>query len=315
MKAFLFLPICMSMLCSVAAITVASAQELDKEVVLEEGLRGFVVTSDGAEAATADTLYRVDLSSGVATLVGPLGPVGGAFEDVEGLAIDRNGAMYGVDDDTKTLLSLNLSNGRATAVAGMQGNTRIAAGVNNPQDLSIAFGCNNELYGAAARAKSLYQVNVATGAFEQIGSVGGLNAVITDMSFSQGQLYGLGEDTLFRIDTRLGTATPVGLYGNGVKFLDGGGLAADANGQLWAVAERRDVQGRVQASQIYRISAESGMAILVGQTAAQGVESLAIGPPSCSEGVGVVRLAAPTVNVFGAALLLLGLIILGRRSL
>ena len=90
----------------------ASVQDLAKA----DDLTGFVVSSDASTALTADRLYKVNLRTGESTLVGPLGPTGGVFEDVEGLALDTDGKLFGIDDDTKTLLTISAANGFATAV-------------------------------------------------------------------------------------------------------------------------------------------------------------------------------------------------------
>jgi hypothetical protein len=263
-----------------------------------------MISSDGADAATADSLFRVNLETGASTLIGPLGAVGGAFEDVEGLALDDAGKLYGVDDDTKTLLTINTVSGRATAVNNSQGNTRIATGANNAQDLSIAFGCNGQLYGVAARSKSFYRVSTTTGAFEIVGASGNLGATLTDFTSSAGQLFGLGEDALYTINADSGTSTLVGGYGGGVRFVEGGGIGAEANGQLWAVGERRDGSGRALPSQIYRIDRDTGAATFVSTTNVQGAESLNIGVPSCVRGPGVPVVQAPSINFWGASLLL-----------
>jgi hypothetical protein len=274
---------------------------------------GYVVSSDGIDAATADRLYRVNLATGAPTMIGALGPTGGVFEDVEGLAIDNSGNLFGVDDDTKTLVNINLSNGRASAVNGVQGNTRLSTGVGNAQDLSLAFSCSGDLFAAARNAKTLYRASTTTGAFEAVTPTGALTGGITDIAVADGQMYGLGDDSLFRIDTAKGTTTAVGKYGSGISFIEGGGLAADGNGQLWAVGERRDSRGDLLPSQIYRINATTGAATLSSSTSVLGIESLVIGTPSCTTALPVSVVSVPSLNVVGALLLVLCILLFGRR--
>jgi hypothetical protein len=221
--------------------------------------------------------------------------------------------MFGVGDDTKTLVSINLSNGRATSVNGVQGNTRLSTGVGNAQDLSLAFSCSGDLFAAARNAKTLFRANTSTGAFEAITPSGLLLGGITDIAVADGQMYGLGDDTLFRIDMSKGTTTAVGKYGTGISFIEGGGLASDSSGQLWAVGERRDSRGDLQPSQIYRINAATGAATLSAATSVLGIESLVIGTPSCSVALANPVVSVPSLNVVGALLLVLCILLFGRR--
>ena len=295
----------------------ASAQDLPngattvEDVAKADDASGYVVSSDARTAATADRLYKVNLRNGEATMVGPLGPVGGVFEDVEGLALDTAGKLFGIDDDTKTLLSISAANGFATSVNNTQGNTRLTTGF-NPQDLSIAFSCTGQLYAAALNSKTLYRVNTVTGLFEVVGNSGSLVGGITDLAVANGQMYGLGADKLYRIDVETGISSLVGGFGAGVNFLEGGGLASDSSGQLWASAERRDARLDLLPSQIYRINVETGVATLSTATAIEGIESLVIGPPHCVNGT-VILGSVPSLNVFGGIILLCGVLLLGRR--
>lgn len=294
----------------------ASAQDFPNGAMPVEDLAksdeasGFVVSSDASSAATADRLYKVNLRTGESTMVGPLGPTGGVFEDVEGLALDTSGKLFGIDDDTKTLLTISAATGVATALNNIQGNTRLTTGL-NPQDLSIAFSCTGQLYAAALNSKTLYRVNTATGLFETVAS-GSLVGGITDLAVANGQMYGLGADKLYRIDVETGISTAVGSFGAGINFIEGGGLASDGAGQLWASAERRDSRLDLLPSQIYRINAETGAATLSAATSVEGIESLVIGPPNCANGT-VILGSVPSLNFFGGIILLCGILLLGRR--
>jgi hypothetical protein len=295
----------LSSLALITALSGASVARADALVV--EANTAYAVSSDSADSATADRLYRINLLSGESTSIGALGPV--AFEDVEGLAVDASGTLFGVDDDTKTLLSISTTTGRASAIGGL-GSSRIATGV--AQDLSIAFACNGQLYAAARTSKNFYRVNTQTGGFELAGAAGALNANIQDMSFVAGSMFGLGDTGLYRIDLATGSTTLIGAYGPGINFNDGGGLAADSNGQLWAIGERRDSRGILQPSQIYRIDAQSGAATLSASSPIGGFESLAIAPPVCSLGAPVVT-TIPTLNHAGLMLLTLAMLMFGAR--
>ncbi len=61
-----------------------------------------------------DNLYRLDLFSGGITALGPTG-----FRDVEGLTFDSTtGKLFGVDESSGSLLTLDMTTGAGTAVAG-----------------------------------------------------------------------------------------------------------------------------------------------------------------------------------------------------
>lgn len=294
---------------SLALITALSGVSVVRaDALVEEPNVAYAVSSDSADSATADRLYRINLSNGESTSIGTLGPI--AFEDVEGLAVDASGVLFGVDDDTKTLLSISTATGRATAIGGL-GSSRIATGV--AQDLSIAFACNGQLYGAARTSKNFYRVNTQTGNFELVGVAGILNANIQDLSVVAGNMFGLGDTGLYRIDLATGTPTLIGAYGAGINFSEGGGLATDGNGQLWAIGERRDSRGVLQPSQIYRINAQTGAATLTSSSPIGGFESLAIAPPVCSLGPASVVTSIPTLNHAGSLLLILAMLMFGAR--
>lgn len=287
------------------------AQVGDAKLLVADDGSAYVVSSDGVDAATADRLYKINLSTGAPTMIGALGPTGGVFEDVESLAFDASGSLFGIDDDTKTLVNINLATGRATAVAGLQGNTRLAVGANNVQDPSIAFSCAGDLYGAGRNSRSFYRVNTSTGAFEVLGAAT-LEGGITDLAYAKGKMYGLGETSLYSININNGQSALVGPYGTGINFSEGGGLASDSTGQLWAIAERRNAQGQLQPSQFYRINSDTGAATLAGSTTVLGIESLVIGTPNCTT-QGQALVSVPSLSHWGAMLLMLSLGIFAVR--
>ncbi len=294
-----------------SAQDVSSGAPQFNDLAKVDDLSAYVVSSDATTAATADRLYKINLRTGEPTMIGPLGPVGGVFEDVEGLAMDVAGKLYGIDDDTKSLLTISATSGLATAVNNTQGNTRLVTG-SNPQDLSIAFSCSGQLYAAALNSKTLYRVNTSTGLFEAVGASGTLVGGITDLAVANGQMYGLGADKLYRIDVGTGVSSIVGSFGSGINFIEGGGLASDSSGQLWASAERRDSRLNLLPSQIYRINAATGAATLSTATPVEGIESLVIGPPHCADGPLILG-SVPSLNFFGGFILLCGVLLLGRR--
>ena len=120
-------------------------------------------------------------------------------------------------------------------------------------------------------------------------------------------MFGLGETGLYSINLSNGQSTLVGAFGAGINFSEGGGLASDSTGQLWAVAERRNTQGQLQPSQFYRINSENGAATLASNSTVLGIESLAIGVPNCTVLGTQTLVSVPSLNTWSALLLMLGL--------
>jgi hypothetical protein len=257
----------------------------------------WTVATDGDDT-TADRLYRLNVETAETILVGKLPDQNG---DVEGLALDNAGVLFGVDDIEKSLLRISTSNASAQSA----GSLRLPTGLANNLDLSIAIDCSGQAFMASAVNNRVYRLNLSNGQPEQVSSNGTLPGGVTDIVFRDDTLFGLGEDRLYRIDKISGAATQVSAsYGSGIRFTDGGGLSVDSAGQLWAVADR----GPSRPSQIYRIDAESGAATLSGQSPIGGLESLSLGPPLCRGAAPVAAIPVPLFSHFG--LLLVGALVL-----
>jgi hypothetical protein len=214
---------------------------------------GYSVRSD-----VDDILYSINLATGVATAIGPVG-----FADVEALAFHPStGVLYGVDDSTNQLITINLSTGAGTAVGPL--------GV-SITDMGLSFDCSGNLYMSTDVPENLYQLNPATGAATLIGAQG---QEVTGLAFGSGVLWGLGGDAtnnLVRLNTSTGAATSVGALGVSVSD---GGIDFDTSGVLWGLND-------VSPSQIFTINTSTGAAavvstVTVSSTPAGGFESLAI---------------------------------------
>lgn len=263
------------------------------------------VNSDAAE--NPDRLLRIDLSNGQASVVANFAtPVTGStavLGDIEGLAYDANGTLYAIDDDTKTLLTINPATGSGQLIVNGTlriGNTRLPAA---PQDPSITFTCEGEMLLATGVGRSLFRVNPSNAQTELIGNAGALGVEITDIAASIQGVFGLGVDGLYRIDAARGTAQLIGQYGAGITIPLGGGLAFDGEGQLWAVADR----GPSMPSALYRLDRNTGRATLAGTTT-PGIESLAIGPAPCAP-AGPVGVPVPLGGRWSLPLIALMLIV------
>lgn len=262
---------------------------------------GYAIPSDGVDADSADALHRIDLATGDATLIGPLG---GPFEDVEGLAISAQGELFGVDDATETLLRVDIATGRATPVNGSSGNLRLGTGID--LDPGLTWTCDDQLLMSSDVRQTLYRLDPESGEATVIGSEGSLGAPISGLAVAGDQLFGLGSEgsaSLYRIDSVAGTSELIGPLGGDLDFPDGG-LAFDQDGNLWAIADQRSTGSEPAPSRIVRINPDTGASSAVAQTII-GVENLAITAPICGDGGGGAAPVALPVNRPLALLILL----------
>lgn|GEM_PF-316874 len=282
---------------------------------------GYVVNSDDVSARDFDSLHRVVLQSGQAVKVGELRPGrnDAPYADVEGLAFNSKGVLYGIDDATKTLIRIEPSSGAALPVGGREGNTGLARTASF--DFGLTFDCNGGLYASSDSRRSLYQLDSDTGVATLVGTEGGLGAPITGLAAKGNTVYGIGSEgfeNLYRIDVTTGRATLVGPLGANLRFSDGG-LDFDANGVLWGVADMSGASLNPEPSILFRINEMTGAAERVATTVS-GVESLAIVPPICANLEGTPQIPAiPTLSgqslsALALMMALLGVIALPLRS-
>jgi hypothetical protein len=218
-----------------------------------------VLTAYSVRSDVDDLLYQIDLTTGVATAIGPVG-----FADVESLTFSSNDAfLYGVDDVTDQLITISLTTGAGTAVGSL--------GV-SVVDHGLTLGCGN-LWLSSDAPGNFYSLNPISGTATLIGAQG---QAVTGLAAFTSTVYGMGGDNtnnLVRIDTTTGAATSVGPLG-AVSVADGG-VDFDANGVLWGLND-------VIPGQVFTISLATGQATIVtttvntASTPIGGFESLAI---------------------------------------
>lgn len=244
-------------------------------------------------------LYTVNTSTAVATVVGSY--VG--FSDVEGLAFDDNGILYGSDTTANTLLTINTTSGAATAAGSPFGVAGLAG---------LAYDSTTAtLYAASTVQDKLYTVS-AGGVATAVGAqpLGYANVVALTYAATSDTLYGFDTTTrqLLTINMTSGVAQTFKVTGYGTSAGSQlSGLAFDANRQLFygvdtnalgdqyllrvqaatgtasAVAKITGVSGAlyglaydpntnrlygVNGSSLYRIDTVSAAATLVGSTGA-----------------------------------------------
>jgi len=226
--------VCLATLAMIAAASPAFATD------------GFAVNSDGD-----DHLYRIVLETGAVTDLGPVG-----FADVEGLAFDRQGNLFGVDDITNELITIDSSTGAGTLVGPL--GTAIT-------DMGLDFNCSGSLFMATDSPASLFRINPATGAATLVGPQG---VPVTGLGFDGVSMFGLtgdNTDNLVRMNLATGAATTIGP--TGVSVSDGG-LAVAGDGTLWGFSDA--------GGPTLTFNKATGAATAVGAGLPAGFEGLAI---------------------------------------
>ena len=264
----------------------------------------FAVSANGAPVAYSvnsdsgsenqDSLYRIDLATGVEQRLGELSTGSETRDDTEGLAMDAESNLWGVDDDSRTIFQINKSAGFVTDEETLDSFPFIPSLGGN--DFGMTFSCDNTLYAATVQTQTLYRLDPTDGSGEIVGAIGALGVNISAIAANGNPdyLYAVGNGTydngdmdspnLYRIDLLTGTAAVIGPLGMGttISDYDQAGLAFDSQGVLWAITDRRiinDQRAANQPSEILRINVGTGAAEVVWITQEIGFESLAIAEP------------------------------------
>jgi hypothetical protein len=230
---------------------------------------GATDTAYSIDSDSSDRLWRIDLTTGVATPIGPTG-----FADIESLSFSAARVLYGVDDYTDQLVTCSTETGACTAVGSL--------GVIF-EDSGLSFSDDGRLWMSTDHPDdpfNFYRLNPNTGAATLIGDEG---QEVTGLAFRGGVLYGLGgdyNDKLVTVNRGTGLATPVGPLG-AVSLMDGG-IDFDSAGVLWGINDPSD--DVLLPSKIFTINTSTGAAAVVATVtnsdgrAIGGFESLAIWP-------------------------------------
>ncbi len=279
---------------------------------------GYSVNSRGnfAENNLVNALWQIDLATGAETYIGWT-----SYLDLEALAMDEEGKLWGADDATNTLVRVSAVTGLAVPAPGT---TQFNMGLSQqPLDFGMAFDCEGDLWVVSDIKQSLYRANLETGKLTLVGSEGSLGAPITDIAVRGQKAYGIGvgldangnalAPNLYRVDLDEASAELIGPLGSDASPYNNAGLDFDEDGLLWAITDRRAVGGQDLPSQILRIDLDTGQATRIADTIV-GLESLAIAAPvACDEPEGNGPLPEPAlVPVFSlpGVLLMLALIAL-----
>lgn len=293
----------------------------------------YSVNSDSGNVQTEDSLYLIDLATGIEQRQGALISGNDSRIDTEGLAIAPDGTLWGADDESRTLFPINPDTGSINfqdeiSLAGF-----LLTGGN---DFGMTFSCDNFLYITSVETQTLYRLDLNNNnTVTVVGTNGALGANISAIAAIGNPtiLYGLGNGQfqdgstdspdLYSIDITTGVASLIGPLGNQAGEYNQGGLAFDSNSVLWAITDRRIINDSIAnlPSQILTIDVVTGTATLVANTSEVGFESLAITEPmSCDtravdddsyEPIPLLSTAGRLSAIF--VLLFAGMFILRRR--
>jgi hypothetical protein len=132
-----------------------------------------------------ETLYRIDLKTGITERVGDTG-----FENVFAMAWSPAGELFATSGSPDRLLRLDLASGRATSLGTIPG-----------QMQALAFRADGSLFGVELLGGGhLFQIDPATGVSRVIGTIGFER--IAGIAFVDGVLVGrdAGANALIAID-------------------------------------------------------------------------------------------------------------------
>jgi hypothetical protein len=249
-----------------------------------------------------DHIVEIDLESGEFE---SFGRIPDPYIGIEGMAMSANDVIYGADDNTKTLVQIDISDARALPVANVNQNFGFPRSTDN-HDYGMTFACDGRLFLAVKHDQGLYEVNSETGRATLIGTTG---HNFTSLASWDNRLYGVasGDFNLYEINPETAKATVVGPLGNlgGGVELYGSGMSFDADGQLWMIINLRLSDPlNPFPSRIFKVDQETGQADYISDTLV-GVESLAIANgQGCARGTPIVE-QVPVLNQSSVWLLIL----------
>ena len=252
---------------------------------------GYSINSRGdfTDNSLVFALWRIDLATGEEHYIGWTGR--GDYVDIEGLAFSPDHRLYGADDSTNTLVRIGTESGNAIPVGGAANNMGVPLGTS--MDFGLTFTCDGDLLASAAGPGELYWADPETGLLSLIGNLG---LPIVDLASIGETIYGIGLGTdreghkgipnLYRIDPTTASAELIGALGSEASPYKQAGLAADQDGNLWAITDRNRIFGdndtQARPSEILRIDPETGRATKIAETIV-GIESLAITSPGACQ--------------------------------
>lgn len=279
---------------------------------------GWAVNSRGNEidSQRVDALWRINLETGQAEYIGWT-----SYIDLEGLAFNAEGDLFGADDDTKTLIKVNQTTGLGIPVGGQANRNNMSLPLSENLDFGMAMDCDDQAWVVSSAQQSLFRANLETGELTIVAEAGSLGAPISDIAFLGDEIVGIGvglnadrtaaAPNLYSIDPQSAQATLIGPLGDAALPYFNAGLDFDESGVLWAVTDRRAVPGGDFPSAILKIDPVTARAELVAETVV-GLESLAVGPAAACELRGtVIPRPVPLLSLEALLVLILAMLMVG----
>jgi len=198
----------------------------------------------------SSNLYRIDINTRVATLIGPTG-----LANLIGLAIDTDGTIYTINESSSAQLwKLNPTTGAATLV----GSTGLGI---QEGDMTIDPRTGT-LYVAIGSPERIYTVDKGTGTATPVGNTEG---DVSGLTFVGITLYGLAlrdwePDLLVQIDTTTGATKIIGE--TGTNFGVFAAMAYDLVSGMVYIAGPSTKWGN--DNKLYKVNLKTGAAALVG---------------------------------------------------
>ncbi len=195
-------------------------------------------------------LYRIDINTRVATLIGPTG-----LANLIGLAVDSDGTIYTINESSSAQLwKLNPTTGAATLVGS------IGLGIQEG-DMTIDPR-TGKVYVAIGSPEKIYTVDKATGKAHLVGNTEG---DVSGITFAGNALYGLAlrgnePDLLVQIETPSGVAKIIGE--TGTNFGVFAAMAYDPASGMVYVAGPSTKWGN--DNKLYRVDLKTGAATFIG---------------------------------------------------
>jgi hypothetical protein len=217
-------------------------------------------------------LYRIDLATGNAVLVGSLGVSG----DFEALAFSPDGSLYALEDSTYKLYTLNLFTGAATLVG--------STGITSTSEPGMAFDDNGRLWVIGGGSGRLWEVNPNNALATLVGTTGISSAWA--LAFHQNTFYTVAGSTkhLYQVNTGTALATQIGSLG--ISFGSQHGMSTDGV-NLWLLTE--------SGSKLYKLNTVTGIATSSpGIFGASSLESLAISTNTPIASVSITPVELPS---------------------
>ncbi|MDX2115118.1 MAG: hypothetical protein SFZ24_05780 [Planctomycetota bacterium] len=216
------------------------------------------------------SLYRIDASTGAASLVGSTG-----LRQINGITFD--GSTLWAHTTAGDLYKLDVNSGAAT-LFGVQ-NLTLPEG-------DIAFAGGSSAF--VVNGGELGRVAITSGAYTAVGPLGALADDVSGLAFDgSGRLLGYskngaGEDSLVSIDVASGAASTVGLTGVGSAAAVGG-LAFDPDSASLFLTD---------GGTLYGVNALTGAATFIGAHGVPGFSGIAVVPGPGAAALGVAGLLA-----------------------